>query len=260
MADKILPNDKPEPVTDPAPGTPTPRDPRMPTKKLYRDYKLVRAGIEHENNLLNHRFTWLFATHTFLFAALGFIWTRTYESPGEVSGIFRMGFLQMTISHTPPVNHHDKIEILVMYGLICILGILFCLYIGRSIYLAGKQIDYLEMWWLLQYANSGLPTEDETAQGTTSGHTPQATTRSIIDKLFKTNCIKSIEQTRSRTRAEFYLSNYDFMRHALDTKYPPINGIFRCEIFQLSHLPIILGVFWTFCFLLVAVFGFRSLL
>lgn len=51
--------------------------------RYFHDWKRVRSAIEHENNLVNHRLTWLFL-------AQGGLFTAFFSSSGEATGFIRI--------------------------------------------------------------------------------------------------------------------------------------------------------------------------
>lgn len=91
------------------------------------DWKRLRLCIEHENALVNHRLTWLFASQAFLFTSFGVIWNAWKNPSGNniIPTLTCQAFL-MAIS--------------------CI-GIIVCRAIQQSLIGAEAQIIYLDRWW-----------------------------------------------------------------------------------------------------------------
>jgi len=50
------------------------------------DWKRVRSAIEHENELTNHRLTWMLNSQAFLFAAFALTFASSPESVGDLRG------------------------------------------------------------------------------------------------------------------------------------------------------------------------------
>src|SRR5689334_2174427 len=46
---------------------------------LYKIYDIHRAYVEHEDNLINYRTTWLIAIQSFVIATFGFCFQKEYE-------------------------------------------------------------------------------------------------------------------------------------------------------------------------------------
>ena len=96
------------------------------------NWKRCRSVIEHENNLVNHRLSWLFASQGFLYGAYGVllnIWKNPSVPPTKNE-------VQL-----PPVSYP---ALLVTIALI---GMLACLAIHNSITGAQKNMDELDRWW-----------------------------------------------------------------------------------------------------------------
>lgn len=62
---------------------------------VYEDARIIRAMIEHENNLQNYRVTWLMTIQGLLLAALGFSWG---EGTRELVTIFCVLGLVVSLS------------------------------------------------------------------------------------------------------------------------------------------------------------------
>jgi heme/copper-type cytochrome/quinol oxidase subunit 4 len=92
------------------------------------DWKRCRQAIEHENQLVNHRLSWLFASQGFLFAAFGAIWNGWKYSAS-------------TRDSTDPIT---SIFVLMI---ICFVGIVVCAGIQKSLLEAEMQLASLDKWW-----------------------------------------------------------------------------------------------------------------
>jgi hypothetical protein len=90
------------------------------------DWKRVRSAIEHENQLTNHRITWLLNSQGFLFAAFALIFQASTKM--DVKDELR-GFYQVILS-----------------GLAAI-GIGVSLYLHLAIRAAEIQHEILRQWW-----------------------------------------------------------------------------------------------------------------
>lgn len=85
------------------------------------DFKRVRALIEHENGLINHRLTWLLSAQGLLFAGLGVILNKDKWRGDDGS--------------------------LLLLLIVCLIGLLTSRGIEISISYAGAQIDRIDEWW-----------------------------------------------------------------------------------------------------------------
>jgi hypothetical protein len=90
------------------------------------DWKRVRSAIEHENDLTNHRFTWLMASQAFLFAAFGLTWQASTQT-------------NVTADYRPLYQ-------MILAGF-AVTGILISIYLSWGIRAAKKQHNALEVWW-----------------------------------------------------------------------------------------------------------------
>ena len=98
--------------------------------KSCTDWKRVRSAIEHENNLTNHRLSWLFATQLFLFGGFATIFQGVINKDPK---LLNEEFFQLVLSVFP------------------LIGIVVCIIIFVSLHAAGKQIESLENWWFYNY-------------------------------------------------------------------------------------------------------------
>ena len=78
----------------------------------YQNY--IRQMINHEDTLINHRYTWMLVTQALLFAALGVFWPE---------------------------------KALLMKVIICIIGLLTCVSIGHSLRLSHRACTNLKKHW-----------------------------------------------------------------------------------------------------------------
>jgi hypothetical protein len=90
------------------------------------DWKRVRSAIEHENELTNHRLTWMLTSQAFLFAAFALMFQASTK------------------------NDVDKLLLpfykYVLAG-ISLTGILSAAYLSSGLAAAHKQHKLLEKWW-----------------------------------------------------------------------------------------------------------------
>lgn len=100
------------------------------------NWKRVRSAIEHENQLTNHRLTWLLSSQAFLFAAFALVFqASTNINVNPDKNVFYQ-FVLAGISST---------------------GILVGLYIQRPLRTAEIQHDRLRDWWKESIINSPEP-------------------------------------------------------------------------------------------------------
>jgi hypothetical protein len=91
------------------------------------DWKRIRAAIEHENNLSNHRLTWLFSSQGFLFGAFALL-VANWMSKG-ISSVL------------------SDAQMRLMIGGIAVTGSLICFCIWISLTAAYSQLIRLSNWW-----------------------------------------------------------------------------------------------------------------
>lgn len=88
------------------------------------DWKRVRASIEHENLLTNHRITWLMSSQGFLFAAYAAVFKEWLDAKPE---------------------HIQLYSILLL--MIAVFGVMICAVSRRALTAAGHQLRDLDYWW-----------------------------------------------------------------------------------------------------------------
>jgi hypothetical protein len=104
-----------------------PIDPNAQIKNAaIKDWERTRSAIEHENELTNHRFTWLLATQGFLFTAY---WYLT----------------QPVSSAAPPPGHPG------LCAVVIIAGAVFAAVLGNSLRTAEAQHEKLSDWFKKRY-------------------------------------------------------------------------------------------------------------
>lgn len=91
-------------------------------KRQFDDWHRVRNAIEHENELVNHRVTWLLVSQGALFAAFGTMFSKWLESPS------------------------NSITALPLF-MISFLGVVLCANIYVNISAAHTQLGRLTKWW-----------------------------------------------------------------------------------------------------------------
>jgi hypothetical protein len=91
----------------------------------FADWKRVRSSIEHENGLVNHRLSWLFASQAFLYTAFAVVFNawKNLDRAGN------SGSCQ------------------VLLAIISIVGVFVCVSIQRGLWEAGDQLSSLDRWW-----------------------------------------------------------------------------------------------------------------
>jgi hypothetical protein len=102
--------------------------------KEFANWRRVRASVEHENTLVNHRLSWLFSSQAFLFSAFILVFNAWKSSSGGLA----------TGSHFP-----------YLLSIISIVGILICLSIQRGLNAAEDQLRALDKWWHRELDKSG---------------------------------------------------------------------------------------------------------
>lgn len=93
----------------------------------FADWKRVRSSIEHENTLVNHRLSWLFASHAFLYAAFAVVF-NAWKNPND--GV---------------VESSSGYQVLLI--LVSMIGVFICGSIQRGLWEAEDQITLLDRWW-----------------------------------------------------------------------------------------------------------------
>jgi hypothetical protein len=88
------------------------------------DWKRCRLAIEHENQLVNHRLSWMFASQGFLFAAFGAIWNSWKYSASTKAST-------------------ETITSVAILTIICLVGIAVCAGIQMSVLEAEMQLASL---------------------------------------------------------------------------------------------------------------------
>lgn len=96
----------------------------------YADWKRVRAAIEHENTVINHRLTWFFTLQGILIASVGFVLKDLRAAGRPDFGLVFILFLSAGI------------------------GLLLCLTIYTILRDARHQIDQLDRWWYKKWDQS----------------------------------------------------------------------------------------------------------
>ena len=105
---------------------------KPPAQKEHFD--MVRAAIVHEDNLVNHRLTWLLAAHAFLLT----FFTYTQRSV----------LLQK--------DAHLTLWVEIFLCLIFAGATWLSLIVGRAVLCANLHIDHLKHWWMVRYPGEKL--------------------------------------------------------------------------------------------------------
>lgn len=90
------------------------------------DWKRVRSAIEHENELTNHRLTWMLNSQAFLFAAFALTFQSSAKDDVSPSALPLFKYVLAGISSV---------------------GILSALYLSSGLAAAHKQHNQLRDWW-----------------------------------------------------------------------------------------------------------------
>jgi len=101
----------------------------------FANWKRVRAAIEHENTLVNHRLSWLFSSQAFLFTAFTVLF-NTWKNSNSTTDIA------------------TKNQFLFLLILIALIGFFICLFIQRGLNAAEDHLQELDKWWYRKVDNS----------------------------------------------------------------------------------------------------------
>lgn len=101
----------------------------------YADWKRVRAAIEHENLLINHRLTWLFSSQAFLLTAYTLAFNKWSEVPANAEARQLFPILLFTIAG---------------------FAILISFLIRSAVKAAVTQLNHLDDWWHLERESRSL--------------------------------------------------------------------------------------------------------
>ncbi len=93
-------------------------------------WKIARDLVEHEDNLINHRMTWLITSNFFLFSAFFVIFNRPTSS--------QVGSLRLAE---------------IFLSLIPLVGISICWTLWQLVRAATGQVDEVNKWWVKQLNN-----------------------------------------------------------------------------------------------------------
>jgi hypothetical protein len=93
------------------------------------DWKRVRAALEHENLLINQRFTWLLSCQ----------------------GLLLAGYVLAFQSSVKPANVRPELVSQIVLFALAFAGILTSLFLSRGIHAAHQQHDVLKRWWVDNY-------------------------------------------------------------------------------------------------------------
>jgi hypothetical protein len=111
--------------------------------KSYADWKRVRAAIEHENTLINHRLNWLFSSQAFLFTAFTVLFNTWKNSTTIQSAIIN-----------PTTDIATRNQFICLLILIALIGFFICLFIQRGLNAAEDHLQELDKWWYREVDNS----------------------------------------------------------------------------------------------------------
>jgi hypothetical protein len=91
-------------------------------------WEMVRSAIVHEDNLCNHRFTWLLSLHSFLFIAFGTVQSGVLNADDNNKWVLELCLVGLFIA-----------------ALFCTRSVLY------AIALAQTHLDVLNDWWTTHY-------------------------------------------------------------------------------------------------------------
>ena len=114
-----------------------PRNPRWTefSDQEIIDWKRVRSALEHENLLINQRFTWLLSCQGLLFAAYVLVFQSAIKTD------VRAGLVPL---------------FQIVLSALALAGILTGLFLSRGIHAAHQQHDVLKDWWTTHYRSPRL--------------------------------------------------------------------------------------------------------
>lgn len=98
------------------------------------DWKRVRSAIEHENMLLNHRFTWLLTSQGFLASGFYFVWQA---------------------SNNPALSPDGKLLLQLILFTVVFVGLFTAVHLTLGLRAAHIQHDALRDWWKKRPKTSG---------------------------------------------------------------------------------------------------------
>ena len=108
------------------------------------DWKRVRGALEHENLLIDQRFTWLLVTQGFLFTATGAIYKSYIDTkPNRTDVLHQPEFLLVLIANRTDVLHQHEFLLV----LIAVLAMVLCVFLWRGMAAARLQHGVLANWW-----------------------------------------------------------------------------------------------------------------
>lgn len=120
------------------PETTSPPSPEhLRDERKRKDWELLRAAVVHEDNLVNHRLTWLFTIHGFLIG--GFFLVQSAVMTGKIADAFGVVGLE---------------ALLTLVFLACIW---ICVISGALIAAAYRQIAQIRSFWHGKYPEEQRP-------------------------------------------------------------------------------------------------------
>ena len=128
---------------------------QIPPKTELEDiYKIHRDYLEHEDNLINHRTTWLITIQSFLLATFGFTYQKRYEVAAKL-----YEHSQASLSALGQVN----VEYHIFMAILCVIGVGVSITAFLSIESATLAIKGLKKSW------------SNVANGNNTSHLPELT-------------------------------------------------------------------------------------
>ena len=193
------------------------------------DWRSIRASIEHENQLVNYRFTWLLGFETILFTALGFI-AKEFPQCVNKNNVAPLGLYCFVL--TGFVN----------------VGITAALYVERYIRGAESAHETLVQWWQYRHKDMSLNSDNPPLCG---GPDPIVSLKVFelkpSKKLFNYLIAKLTRQ--SRYPLLFVLAwlsfNYTVLKYLPFSKYKTLSLLALIGWFVAVLLPLLVLFIWV---------------
>jgi len=205
--------------------------------KSMTDWRSIRASIEHENQLVNYRFTWLLTFETLLFTAFG-IFVKEFFSE----------YAKDSERIPPPLG----LYCIALVGFVSI-GIIAAFYVKRYIRGAENAHDFLVQWWRDKYRDNISSSANPPICG--GDLDPIISLKEFnlkpSKKLFNYLIAKFTRQSRYPLLFVFaWLGfNYTLLRYLPFVKYKPVSLLPLIGWFIAVLLPLLLLFMWVMVYL-----------
>jgi hypothetical protein len=199
------------------------------------DWRSVRASTEHENQLVNYRFTWLLTFETLLFTAFG-IFVKEFSEYAKDN------------ERIPPLG----LYYIALVGFVNI-GIIAAFYVERYIRGAENAHDLLVQWWRDKYRDNISSSANPPICG--GDLDPIISLKEFnlkpSKKLFNYLIAKFTRQSRYPLLFVFaWLGfNYTLLRYLPFAKYKPVSLLALIGWFIAVLLPLLLLFMWVIIYL-----------